>query len=152
MELTSTFEPEQYAEGLESWDIVALTRLTPVLATAFGDVILHGPDGFSFLDIEAGTLTQIWATQGDLLADLNSPAGQAYYLRAELVAEAAERFGMPSETQVYSFRQSLILGGTESIDNVDLAEFSVALNIAGQIHAQIRKLPRGTRISAITIE
>jgi len=37
------------------------------------------------------------------------------------------------------------------LDNVEVIDFVVSLNIAGQIHEQVRDLPPGTPISGITI-
>ena len=151
VELTRQFEPEQYAEAIESWVFVDFTGWEPALATAFGDILFQGPGGFAFLDIEAGTFAPTWVTQNDLLADLNSPSGQLRYLRSDLVPEAIERLGEPDLDETFTFRRNLALGGSATIENVGIADFVVTVDLAGQIHAQIRRLPPGTRISGLTL-
>ncbi len=42
-------------------------------------------------------------------------------------------------------------GSALEVDNVETIDFVVGLNIAGQLHDQIRGLPPGTRISGFTI-
>jgi hypothetical protein len=38
------------------------------------------------------------------------------------------------------------------VSNVEVVDFLVALNLAGQIHRQIRELPPGTKITGFTVE
>jgi hypothetical protein len=68
------------------------------------------------------------------------------------LAHAAERSGLvPTSAQVYDFRVPPALGGALEVDNLEVIDFVVSLNIAGQIHEQIRDLPPGTPISAVQI-
>ena len=82
----------------------------------------------------------------DLEAILNTEDGQARFLLAGLVVEAAERGLLLESGQCYDFAISPALGGELDIDNVEVQEFIVAVNIAGQIHEQIKDLPDGTPI------
>lgn len=43
------------------------------------------------------------------------------------------------------------LGGSPDVGNVEVTDV-VAVNIAGQVHRQIRDLPAGTKISGVTLE
>jgi hypothetical protein len=45
MQLTKTSPAEAFREALESWSWLPLAGKVPVLATAFGDVILQDPEG-----------------------------------------------------------------------------------------------------------
>jgi hypothetical protein len=54
--------------------------------------------------------------------------------------------------EVYDFRVPPTLGGKLDIENVTAMAFAVSLNIAGQLHEQIRDLPPGTPISEIRLE
>lgn len=68
------------------------------------------------------------------------------------LASEAERAGLrPSEAEVYSFRVPPALGGAVDLENVELSDFVVAINIAGQIHQQIKDLPPGTAISGVSL-
>jgi hypothetical protein len=65
---------------------------------------------------------------------------------------AAERAGLvPGPDQVYDFRISPVLGGPIEVSNIGVIDFVVGVNIAGQLHDQLRGLPPGTAISGITI-
>jgi hypothetical protein len=43
------------------------------------------------------------------------------------------------------------LGGAVDLENVELSDFVLATNIAGQIHQQIKDLPSGTPISGVSL-
>lgn len=45
-----------------------------------------------------------------------------------------------------------VLGGPVEVDNIGVLDFVVCVNIAGQIHDQIRGLPPGATVSGITID
>lgn len=153
MDLIRRFQSQQYAEALSSWAwLDGLAGMTPVLANAFGDVFLQGPDGsFSFLDTVGGRLDQIWPDGATLQADINTPAAQDEYLMRGLVAAAQVAGLLAADGQVLSFKVPPVLGGALDLENLELADFVVAVNIAGQIHEQVNTLPPGTPISGISI-
>ncbi len=107
--------------------------------------------GFWFLDVIAGDLTRLWSSEGDLIEVLNSREGQAEYLMVGLAAQAENAGLQPSEAEIYGFRIPPVLGGPTELSNVELGDFVVTLNIAGQIHNQVRTLPPGTPISGISL-
>lgn len=151
MELTRRFTAEQFGSGLGSWEWLGLAGKTPVFASPFGDVFLESGAGIWWLDTLEGTLTCPWPDPAALEADLRTDEGQDRYLLAGL-AHAAERRGLvPAETQVYGFTAPPVLGGALDVANVEVIDFVVSLNIAGQLHEQVRDLPPGTPISRITI-
>jgi hypothetical protein len=151
VELTRRFTAEQFERGLGSWEWLGLDGKTPVFASPFGDVFFESDDGIWWLDTLDGALTCPWPDPAALEADLRTDDGQDRYLLAGL-ALAAERRGLvPEEAQVYGFTAPPILGGALDVDNVEVIDFVVALDIAGQIHEQVRDLPPGTPITGITI-
>lgn len=82
---------------------------------------------------------------------LSTPEGQDRYLMAGL-AEAAEQKGLQLQpSQVFDFTKPPVLGGKFEVENLAPNDFVVSLNISGQIHDQVRKLPPGTKISRVTI-
>lgn len=151
MRLTTSFSAEQYAAGMESWTWLDFTGKRPIGASLFGDVFLAADDGCWFLDSLEGTLSRPWSDRAAMLADLSTPAGRTRYLFAELAVLAVSRGLVLSEAQVYDFTQPPVLGGSMELDNLQVLDFVVALNLAGQVHDQVRGLPPGTRISGITI-
>jgi Domain of unknown function (DUF1851) len=54
--------------------------------------------------------------------------------------------------QVYDFVPPPVLGGGFDVDHIVATDFVVALNIAGQLHRQVKDLPPGTQISGLTID
>jgi hypothetical protein len=151
VELTRRFTAEQFERGLGSWEWLGLDGKKPVFASPFGDVFFESGDGIWWLDTIEGALAHRWPDPAALEADLRTDDGQDQFLLAGL-ALAAERRGLvPAQTQVYGFAAPPVLGGTLDVDNVEVIDFVVSLNIAGQIHEQVRDLPPDTPISGITI-
>jgi hypothetical protein len=154
MQLIRRFGADAYARALESWGwLDELAGLTPAMTNAFGDVFLEGQDGsFAFLDTLGGRLDRVWSDAATLQANINSPETQDEYLVIGL-AQAAEDAGLtPGEDQVLSFKVPPVLGGELSAENLELADFVVAVNLAGQIHEKVRSLPPGTPITGINID
>jgi hypothetical protein len=131
MEPIRRFPTEHYAAALESWSFLELSDKRPLFTSPFGDVFFESRDGFWFLDLLAGEISRRWEAESDFTRSLNSREGQA---------------------EVYSFRVPPALGGAVDLENVELSDFVVATNIAGQIHQQIKDLPPGTPISGLSLK
>lgn len=151
MHLTRAFSAEQYARALESWAWLDLDGRTPAFASPFGDVFFQADDGIWWLDTLEGALTCPWPDTAALGADLATEEGQDQFLLAGLAHGAASRGLVPTETQVYAFTIPPVLGGPLTVDNIVVLDFVVAVDLAGQIHDQVRLLPPGTPISGVTI-
>jgi hypothetical protein len=154
MEMIRRFGANVYAEALDSWNwLEGLSGMTPALTNAFGDVFLQGQDGsFSFLDTVGGRLDRVWPDAASFQADINTPTAQDEYLMVGL-AQAAEGAGLtPGSDQVLSFKVPPVLGGELSAENLEVADFVVTVNLADQIHGQVRSLPPGAPISSIAID
>lgn len=151
MEPIRRFPADDYVAALESWTFLDLADKQPLFTSPFGDVFLQSADGFWFLDVVGGELNHRWSTEQEFSGSLNSRAGQDEYLMIGL-AEAADEAGLkPSASEVYGFKIPPVLGGATEPNNVELSDFVVALNLAGQIHNQVRDLPPGTPISGISL-
>ena len=81
-----------------------------------------------------------WASVGTKTPLFTSPFGDVFF-RAE------DGFFWWLDT----IEGSLTRVCTLDISNVETTDFIVSLNLAGQIHEQIRNLPPGTRFSGLTI-
>jgi hypothetical protein len=146
------FSGEQYARALESWHWLDLAGKAALCASPFGDVFLEDDRGVWWLDALEGVLTRPWATREEFAAALSTAEGQDEYLLAGL-GLAAESAGLtPGADQVYGFAVPPNLGGALDVSNVEVVDFVVALNLAGQIHRQIRDLPPGTKITGFTMD
>ena len=152
MSLTKTFAEDIYRSALESWSWLDLGTRVPVLASLFGDVFLQDSEGYWFLDSLQGKLTKVASSRDELQAILDTPEGRDQYLLGAL-AMAAERRGLHLKPgEVYDFKVPPVLGGKIDVENITVMDFEVSLNLAGQIHDQVRNLPPGTKISGIKLE
>jgi hypothetical protein len=151
MEPIRRFPSVRYAAALESWSFLDIAGKSPLFTSPFGDVFFQTDSGFFFLDLLAGELRRPWSNQDELSAELNSRAGQDEYLMISLASEAESSGLQPGEGEVYSFRVPPVLGGAVDVSNIEVTDFVVALDIAGQIHQQVLSLPAGTPISGISL-
>jgi hypothetical protein len=53
--------------------------------------------------------------------------------------------------ECYDFRIAPVLGGPMALEDVDKLSFVVKLDVAGQLHEQVKDLPPGTRINQVTV-
>ena len=153
MELIRRFGHDRYVRALGSWSwLEGLDGKAPVLANLFGDVFLKASDGsIWFLDTVGGRLDHAWADVAAFQAGINTTDAQSEYLMVELAQDAAGIGLTPGAGEILSFRVPPVLGGEVSPDNLEVADFVVSIDIAGQIHGQVASLPPGTPISGITI-
>ncbi|GAA3763534.1 hypothetical protein GCM10022225_56810 [Plantactinospora mayteni] len=150
MNLIREFSPEQYASALDAWEWADIADKVPLFASPFGDVFLRSDDGCWFLSILHGTLTRCWDDVEELRAELDTPEGQQRYLMAGL-AQEAERAGIvPAAKQIYDFKHPPVAGGPVTLDNIHALDFVVGVNVAGQIHGQVKDLPEGAEFSIST--
>ena len=151
MDVVRRFTSGAYAQALSSWAwLEGIDRMEPVLTNAFGDVFLRDQDGsFAFLDTVEGSLVPAWPDAATLQAAINTKEVQDEYLLAHLVRAAGL---VPGPEQVLSFRVPPVLGGELSVENIELADFVVSVNVAGQVHEQVRALPPGTPVTDIRID
>jgi hypothetical protein len=131
--------------------MAGLDGKAPVMASLFGDLFMEGAAGYWYLDIVEGTLTPRWDTSGDLHEALSTPEGEERYLLGRLAMDAAGAGIALSPTQVYDFTVPPCMGGRLEVANLKAMDFVVALDLAGQIHEQVRRLPPGTKTSGVTI-
>ena len=83
--------------------------------------------------------------------NIRTDEGRDRYLMAAVAMEAAARGIALAPHEVYDFVKTPVLGGELSVENIAPTDFVVALNIAGQIHGQVRNLPPGTKIGEVEI-
>ncbi|MDP9441104.1 MAG: DUF1851 domain-containing protein [Actinomycetota bacterium] len=152
VEITKAFDSGSFGRALESWEWMEVRGKTPVLASLFGDVILQDASGFWFLDTVEGSLVWAWASRDELQSTLSTEEGQDQYLLAGLAFAAHDAGITLAEHEVYSFKVPPVLGGHFDVANVEPTDFVVAINLAGQLHEQIKDLPPGSKISGFTVE
>jgi len=77
--------------------------------------------------------------------------GEATFLRSALAASAIERGLVLDGDKIYDFTKPPVLGGAVDLGNLSMIDFVVGINIAGQIHDQLRDRARGTPVAGVTI-
>ncbi len=151
MDPIKRFTVEQYEQALESWSWLDLQGKTPRFTSLFGDLFLEAADGWWFLDTMDGGLSKVWHNETEVQQALNTSEGQDRYLLLGL-AQGAERRGVTLDwDEVYTLTPPPVLGGPLDAANVSATDFVVAVNLAGQIHEQVKNLPPGTPITGLTI-
>jgi Domain of unknown function (DUF1851) len=151
MDLTKSFAPEQFEHALESWAWVDLDGKAPVFTSLFGDVFMESDHGWWYLDTIEGTLTCPWPTRDALITDLSTEKGEDRYLLGPLAVAANKQGKVLGEDQVYDFMPPPALGGGFNIDNIVVYDFVVAVNLAGQLHEQLRTMAPGAKITEFTL-
>jgi hypothetical protein len=56
------------------------------------------------------------------------------------------------EHEVYDFAVAPVLGAGFGVENISNEDFVVALNVAGQLHSQLRSMPPGSKITGFTVD
>lgn len=59
---------------------------------------------------------------------------------------------VPGASECVAYRKPLFLGGSDTVDNLEISDFDVYWTISGQLIQRARGLAPGTRIGKITIE
>jgi hypothetical protein len=149
--LTKSFSPDRYADALESWEWIGLDDKAPTFTSLFGHVFLQNREGYWYLDVISGTLEMLWPDAATLQAVLDTDEGQDEFLLGGLALGAARRGLVLADNQVYDFTPPPVLGGPFDLANVGAADFVVAVNIAGQIHQQVRQATHGTTVASLTV-
>lgn len=137
--------------ALEAWSWLGVGDKEPILISAFGDVFLRDAAGIWFLDTVQGKLDRVCDTEAELQNLLESSENASHYLLTWLVAAAEASGLMLGPGQCYDFKVPPILGGKVELENIQLLDFMVSLDIAGQIHQQTQNMKPGTRVSKVAI-
>ncbi|WIM97859.1 hypothetical protein ACTOB_001415 [Actinoplanes oblitus] len=144
MELTKQFSDDQYATALESWSwLLEPHGKTPRFTSLFGDVFLEDEEGaWWFLDTFEGELVHGWASRAQLIAELETEEGQDRYLLGSLAMAAFHRRGLSlSDDEVYAYAPPPVITRSFAVDEIQVFRFTVAINLAGQLHRQLRSVP-----------
>lgn len=142
---------DDIVRALESWGWLRISEFRPLLVTAFGDVFFDTPKGIQFLDTMEGNLRPAADDLNGLSWLLRNSEGRDKWLLEGLVQGARDRGQILGPDQCYDFKVAPILGGPIDAESVHAMSFVVKVNIAGQLHQQIKALPPGTKINKVTI-
>lgn len=152
-DLTINFDGIDRTKLLEDWDWAMPEPITPILITAMGDVFAQAESGtVYFLDAECGTIESIAASVDEfrrLLTDAAFVTDRMYPSRIVQLRKANLTLGTH---EVYGNKHPLVLGGADTLENIETANVVVHLSLLGQIHKQVKDLPPGTPINSFKVE
>ena len=128
---------------LEQWSwLVRGMRL--VAMNAFGDLFLVDPSGsVHMLDVALGELHPIASTVEELQEKAKDPGTAEKWFMPKLVEEARSRGLQPDDSQCLSFRKPIALGGTLSVDNLQVMNALAYHMISSRLNDERRKRPIG---------
>lgn len=136
---------------LEDWRWKVGNEAKVFRVTVFGDLFIQGPEGqIYWLDTGSGRYVEV-AKSVEQWADAAKTHGEEWFHWDTLrkLRSLGVKLG---EGQVYSWRQDPMLGGAESVDNVDVVSLEVHVSHAGRTAKAIKDLPPGTKINKFEFE
>lgn len=74
-------------------------------------------------------------------------------LRVELFKQWRHAGGRaPSQTECVGFARPLFLGGSESVENLEITDLAVYWGVLAQLITKTRELPLGTKVGKLTLQ
>lgn len=146
--------PEQdLHRALSSWKWLPLSDLTIFAVSAFGEVFFRNSAGEVFhMDTIEGQLLSVANSMSEFFNLLQAEDIQDKLLLGGFVMGARNRGMFLGDGECYDFKIAPILGGAMDAEQIEKTSFVVKLDIAGQIHEQIKDLPPGTKITELVIK
>ena len=143
--------PQDLQGALESWDWIKPPASAPLFVSAFGDLFFQGPRAILMLDTLDGALRSVASNGADLRRRLHDEVVQDELLNSVWI-QAAHRQGLYlSDGECFDWKVAPALGGPIASDAIHKMSFVIKVNLAGQLHRQIKALPPGARINRVTI-
>lgn len=144
---------EDVISALEAWNWLPLTHLSVCAVSAFGEVFFRNETGKIIqLDTIKGSLSKVSDSTSDFVAQIKLEDVQDKLLLAGFIFSMRNNGSHLEKGECYDFKIPPILGGAFHIDNIEKTSFIVKLDIAGQIHQQVKDLPDGTEIGEIIVK
>ncbi|MGE0640114.1 MAG: T6SS immunity protein Tdi1 domain-containing protein [Thermoanaerobaculia bacterium] len=120
--------------------------------TRMGDAFVIDPAGrVIFLDTLEGLAREVAPSVSDFEEILAAGTRDDDWFLPGFV-EAMERKGSRLEPgECYSYRLPPVLGGPIEVANLHVMSILVHFSLSGQLHEQLRRLPKGARISGFEL-
>lgn len=150
-DLFVTIDPKTKDLLLEDWRWKVGPDAKVFRVTVFGDLFTQAPGGqIYWLDTGNGQYIEV-AKSVEQWADAAKTHGQQWF-HWDVLGKLRSVGGKLGEGQVYSWRHDPMLGGAESVDNVDVVSLQVHVSHAGRIAKAIKDLPPGAKIDNLEFE
>lgn len=138
--------------ALDGWKWLPLKGLTAIAVSAFGEVFFRDDTGSVHqIDTIEGKLSKVANSLPEFTAILQDEAGRDDLLFGGLVIGARNMGLVLDAGECYDFKLPPILGGQMDVAHMEKLSFVVKLDLAGQLHEQVKDLPPGTKINRVTI-
>lgn len=141
-----------FPDVISSWRWLVPETASPLLLAALGDVFLELQQQVHFLDTEAGSLVKVADSRKEWKEAMQSPERLTEWLQPDRVSRLREHGLGLGPGEVYSPLVPAVLGGSRGPENRTNAPWRNHLNVLGQVHDQVRRLPDGSRIDRTTFE
>ena len=151
--LTAKMEGIPAESLLADWRHLVPQTYTPVLMTALGDLFLRDEAGaIHFLDLMCGELKQVAKSQDEFDSLCDNREQRRSWFTGHLVMELRKLHRDLPAGQCFSCEVPLFLNGQLEVENFQVCDIRVHYSVLGQLHAQTRHLPAGTRIDSVTTQ
>ena len=139
--------------AIESWSWLPITDLTVFAVSAFGEVFFRNELGEVFqIDTIEGLLSKVANNATEFTDLLQDEESRDKLLLDGFVSGARSRGLVLEDGECYDFKIAPILGGPMEAEQIEKTSFVVKLDLAGQIHEQVKGLAPGTQIGEIIIK
>jgi hypothetical protein len=139
---------------LAAWRWLNPPKERPILTSAFGDMFFQVRDGrVVMLDTLEGVLKPVAGSVAEMRDRLLGSTDAQDELLSSVWTQAARRAGLKLKPgECFDWSIAPVLGGAFAADNIAVQSFAVAVDIAGQLHEQVRHLPPGTKINSVSFK
>lgn len=153
-DLTVNFAHLERESLLSDWVWLIGAEKLPTLLAASGDAFVQDRNNGSvhWLDSGEANLEQVATNQEEFSELLTNKEFVVEYLAVQMIGDLIHNGKELKKGQIYSLSKPYILGGEYSLENIEPTNIEVHFSILGQIHNQVRNLPKGTPATSITIK
>ena len=138
---------------LEDWTWLAKKRYTLIAMNAFGDMFLRGESGETdMLQLEAGEVTTVADSATEFQKLTSDKEKQQSWFFTGLLTRLEMAGHKLDDGQCFALKKPIVLGGSVSLDNIEVAPITVHVSLLGQIHRQVQQLAPGTKVQSIKVE
>ncbi len=153
-DLTVNFSHLNREDILSDWVWLTGDAKLPILLSASGDAFLQDTnDGYIYwLDTATAELFKVADNADEFQSLLSDKEFVVNHLSVNMVGDLIKNNITLDQGQIYSYKQPPVLGGEYALQNVEAIDVLVHFSFSGQIHEQVKDLPKGTKVNDIKLE
>jgi hypothetical protein len=154
-DLTRPLSKEEAPQLLEDWRWLIGTDNKPIVITTMGDAFVRNEKTgvVGFVDTLEGKLKPVANSLDAFYKRMNEDKEFVdEYFSTQLLQDARIRGLKVGVHQVYSFKRPPVLGGPQTVENLEATDLAVHFSVLGQIFRQVRDLPPGAKIKQLDLQ